>query len=596
LSSVVTPHRGAEIRRTGDYKATVSLEGANRDFEDLRVLYGLSEQEFGLHMLPYRMEGEPGYFTMLLSPPRTLAKAKVPARLVQMVVDTSGSMKGDKIRQAKASLHTFLRSLRPEDYFQIITFSSSVQSFFRSPKKATVKNIEAALARVDLIEAMGGTNIADALREALESATPKRGKDLLPQIVFITDGQPTVGLTDPNAILEVTKQADLMRTRIFALGVGDQIDVRLLDDLIAQHHGARDFVGAKEDIEAKVDALCQKISRPALTDVRIKCEGLDSFHVHPARTRDLFCGELMQVVGRYRDHGSRTIRVTGQQNGVEREYVFEVAFPEAAAKHSYVQTLWARQHVSGLLDAIRRGGKKPELIKEVRRLATRYGIVTPYTSQLILEEGMRLSGESMQQREGKRYRGPGDAVVPEGPFPGGGSIGRSSGPATGGPSVPAVSPTTGGRVGGGLAAPPRRLKDLGRSRTGKEAVAESKSVFTGSDDFYLGTRSAERSAGANNKASLLRRAAGRVFVTVGKDLVEQGLPADWRKQAVIIEPFSKAYFDLLKQKPKLAQILALGERIACRDGKRIVHIKHAATADSGAKASPPAKKRTITKR
>jgi hypothetical protein len=121
------------------------------------------------------------------------------------------------------------------------------------------------------------------------------------------------------------------------------------------------------------------------------------------------------------------------------------------------------------------------------------------------------------------------------------------------------------------------LASLGKNRTGKEAIAESKAIKTASDDFYLGSKVRARSKERDGKRKdrLLQRAAGRVFVTVGKDLVEQGLPADWQKQAVAMVPFSKEYFELLKQKPQLAQILALGERVVFRDGKRIVHVKPA---------------------
>lgn len=334
LSTVVTPNGAAEIRRDGDHAATVGFEVSGGAGDDLRVLYGLTQQEFGLHMLPFRMADEPGWFTMLLSPPRTLADAKVPARCVQFVVDTSGSMKGDKIEQAKASLRAFLQSLRPEDRFQVVTFASSVQPFFEAPRPANSDNIAAAIARVDTLQAMGGTNIGDALQQAL-AAVPATGDDggaLLPQIVFVTDGQATVGLTRPDEILALTKQSDRSATRIFALGVGDQIDVRLIDDLVQQHRGARDFVGNKERIETKVDALCQKISRPALTDVEVRCDGLDAFDVHPTRTRDLFCGEMMQVVGRYRDSGVRRVVVRGMQNGVAREFPFDVDFPKLAAE------------------------------------------------------------------------------------------------------------------------------------------------------------------------------------------------------------------------------------------------------------------------
>lgn len=568
LSSVVTPHPGAEVARQGEHGAKVSVEGANGDFEDLRVLYGLSDQEFGMHLLAHRAQDEPGYFTALLSPPRTLAESEAPPRLVQLVVDTSGSMKGPKIRQAKASLRVFLESLREVDHFQVLTFSSSVQSFFAAPVAASEENVAAAMARVDTLEAMGGTNIADALQRALEVEAHSE-HPLLPQVVFITDGEPTVGITAPSEILALTKQADAGAARIFALGVGDRIDVRLLDDLVEQHRGARDFVSSQEKIEAKVDALCQKISRPALTDVKVEFVGLDAFQSHPQRTRDLFCGEMMQVVGRYRSSGTHEVVVTGKQNGAEKRYTFEVEFPAASGRHPFVKTLWARQHVASMLDQIRRHGIKQELVDEVRALSTRYGIVTPYTSQLILEEGERLGG-----RAPVRYRGPGDVRPPAGGV--GGATGRRSGPSTAGPSGP---------VTGGASAPAGRpLQSLGRSRTGAEAVEESKALRSSSDDFHLGsTRKANAPAAdgqaadrpAARRAALLMRAAGRVFLRVGDDLVEQGLPEAWRKQAVVVETFSKAYFELLRAQPKLGKVLALGDRVAFRDGARVVYVRPA---------------------
>lgn len=582
LATVIAPYATAEIRRNGAHEALVSMEGDVGQLEDLKVLYGLSEQEFGLHLLAWRDVGNPGYFTMLLSPPRELEKGRAPRRCVQFVLDTSGSMSGDKIDQAKAALRTFLGSLRGEDMFQVVTFASSVQTFFESPQRATPENLEAARKRVDAVQAMGGTNIGDALRQALEAQTPVADADgpWLSQVVFLTDGQPTVGLTNPKDILDLTRLVDKQQMRVFALGVGNEIDVRLIDDLVQQHRGARDFVRNKEKIEVKVDALCQKIAQPALCDVEVRCDGLDSFDVHPNRTRDLFCGEMLQVVGRYRDSGVRTVRVKGTQNGVVKEFVFRVDFPALAEQHTFVPTLWARQHVASLLDAIRRNGQQRELIDEVKKLATRYGIVTPYTSQLILEEGMRLAGkesafDSNQWNSAVGLGAGGGAVRP------GARGGRfGAGPSTPGAAGPEGEAKADRSAAGSAAEPPAAaapvlsLADLGRARTGAEAVRES--LTTGSDDFYLGvTRRLGEAADKNaapRRAGLVRNAAGRTFVVIGEEFVEQGLPDDWQKTAVAVEAFSDAYFALLKANPKLREVLALGDRVVFRDGERIVRV------------------------
>ncbi|MFK7738743.1 MAG: VIT and VWA domain-containing protein [Planctomycetota bacterium] len=600
IATVVSPHGDAEIRRIGQNKARVSLEGANGDFDDLRVLYGLTKKEFGLNALTWRKAGEPGYFTLLVSPPRELAEGKLPPRLVQFVIDTSGSMKGAKINQAKASVHAFLGSLRDSDYFQVHTFASTVTSFFDEPQRATVANLAEARRRIYDVVAMGGTNIGEALREALTANVPEGNEGLLPQIVFVTDGQPSVGLTDANKILALLRETENrvgrgVKPRLFALGVGDRVDARLIDDLVEQHRGARDFVGDNEKIEVKVDALCQKLSRPALADVVVSCDGLDAFHVHPNKTRDLFCGDMMQVVGRYRNHGKHTVRVRGKQAGVEKDYSFEVAFPETASDHEFAQTLWAKQHVASLLVAIRRNGVQAELVDEVRQLATRYGIVTPYTSQLIVEEGMRLAFPTgTSSNRPVRYRGPG-SVVP--PIPGrdqggwGGGTGRPRGPAASGPaSAGATGPTGPATSGGGSL-----FERLGQARTGPGAVAESKSLsgpVTGSDDFYLGATRNPRTSRRSGSIALpeLRRANGRVFLVTRHVVVEQGLPTDWRKQAVVVVAYSDEYFALLRQQPKLRAIFALGDRVAFRDGKRIVRITTRAPARKPVRPTAPAAK------
>ncbi len=560
IGTLIAPYENAEIERRGECAARITFEGKTGDQADLEVLYGLREQEFGLHLLTWRTVGDPGYFAMLVSPPRELVDERLaPRRCVQFVVDTSGSMAGRKLDQAKAALRAFVQSLRTKDLFQIVTFSSGVQTFFDAPREANAENVAAALARIDALSAMGGTNISGALEQALSAKLPAAddGGVWLPQIVFVTDGEPTMGLTNPQQILELTKRVDTQGMRLFAFGVGDQIDVRLIDDLAQQHRGARDFVRSDEKIETKVSALCQKLRQPALSDVEVRCDGLDSFDVHPAQTRDLFCGEMLQVVGRYRNHGRYTVHVRGTQNGAAKDFAFQVDFPKLAEQNSFVQTVWARQHVATLLDAIRRTGAKQELVDEVRKIATRYGIVTPYTSQLIVEEGMRLGAPVAAGRDGGEYRGPADALP---------TSAAPAGPSTGGPAAPAApSP--------GSAGVTRRLQDLGKARSGEGAIAESEAV-TGSDDFYLGGGRA-KAAESKNRGSLLRRAAGRVFVPVGDELVEQGLPADWAKQAVVVEAFSDEYFALLKRAPGLREVLALGERVAFRDGERIVHVKPA---------------------
>lgn len=558
LASVLAPYATASIRRIGDREAHIGYEGG-AEGDDLRVVYGLSQQDFGLNLLPYRDQGNAGYFAMLVAPPRELGSLAPPRRCVQFVVDTSGSMAGEKMDQAKAALRAFLASLRPSDCFQIVAFASNVQPFFEAPQPASAENVTAALRRVEQLQAAGGTNIGEALRTALENVPPAGdGPPWLCQVVFVTDGEPTVGVIAPNDILALCQQSDRRQQRLFALGVGADLDVRLLDDLVLQHRGARDFVRRNEKIEVKVDALCQKLGQPALTDVEVAIDGLDAFDVHPTRTRDLFCGEVLQVVGRYRDSGMRTVRVRGKQNGAPREFVFEVEFPALAGQHGFVPTLWARQHVAALLDAIRRNGAKGELVAEVKRLATQYGIVTPFTSQLIVEERERLAGHSM----------PGLHFVS--------AEGAPAGPATGGgPATPGAK-----RRGAPASAPaaPPALDQFGRARSGEAAVAESLSASA--DDaggLQAGFARVDRGGEGNAKDQpTVQQAGGRTFVRVGDEWVEQGLPDGWQKHAVLVALCSEEWFALARQDAKLRAILALGERVVFHWGAQLLRVGPAA--------------------
>ena len=183
---------------------------------DFELLLPIRRGLLGTTVVTHAPGGDDRYAMIVLSPPAVRAETVLPRDLT-LVVDVSGSMAGDKIEQAKAAVRMFLRSLRPGDLFQVVTFASAVQTFFDKPQLATEENLASALQRVDRLAAMGGTNISGALQQALEAAIPLAddGGVFLPQIVFVTDGQPTMGLTNPQQILDLTKSADRRSTRVF---------------------------------------------------------------------------------------------------------------------------------------------------------------------------------------------------------------------------------------------------------------------------------------------------------------------------------------------------------------------------------------------
>lgn len=229
IRTALSPTPGADVRVVDDGLAVASFEPAPaaRLPAELALYYGLSTEAFGVHLLAQRRGDADGYFTLLVSPKREWDGDSVPPRAVTFVLDVSGSMQGTKLAQAKGALRQFLNGLRPADRFDVVPFSTAAEPFFGTPQPASTANVERALARVDGIEARGGTNLEAALTLGLPDAG-----EALPMCVLLSDGLPTVGQTDVGRLRELARTLVKARdARVFVLGVGNDVHTVLLDDI-----------------------------------------------------------------------------------------------------------------------------------------------------------------------------------------------------------------------------------------------------------------------------------------------------------------------------------------------------------------------------
>lgn len=571
LKSVYSPLAGADISKRGDHDARVSLELDRGQLpeRDLSVFYGVTEVEFGLHLLTYRKSGDPGYFMMLLAPKQDWPEPENTVKVLSFVLDTSGSMQGKKIEQARAALRFFVQSLGSRDLFNVIPFSTEARPFFPSPVPTAPENLERALAKIGEIEARGGTNIEDAMRVALSPAIPSEpaSTTYIPITVFLTDGRPTVGMTDVNQLLASVKQANSNHSRVFVFGVGDDVNSRLLDKIAADHRGDRDYVREHESIEVKTSALFTKLSHPVMTGVEIACDDVEGFDLFPRRTPELFKGSRLLTVGRYRSDGHHSILLKGIVNGKEREYVFEGAFPGEATEHDFLPVLWAERKVGFLLDQIRLNGQKQELVEEVRKLGVEFGIVTPFTSHLILEEGMRVSRSRGLQPESGGQFGSDDELrrVRR-------DLARAGGLAS--PAAGSIEePALGLALKKASADADRSRTRLGRLREqerGGEAVDNSVMLhgFTAS-----AAPSAQRYHAGGNAAQLMhRRIKDRSFYLAGGVWVDSQHASTATKRARKIRAFSPDYFTILSEHPQLAPFFAFSTRIVVVLGDLAVEV------------------------
>jgi len=239
------------------------------------------------------------------------------AKDVILVLDTSGSMRGEKLAQAKGALEFVLDNLNDEDRFNVITFSTGVRQYATRLQPAEERN--ESLTFVRELEAVGGTDINRALLEALAQAEGERPT----LIIFLTDGLATEGVIETDQIIANVAQGASKAARVFTFGVGDEVNTVLLDTLAQSHRGASAYVRPGQSIEEEVSAFYAKVSSPLLADLHLDFGDVHVEDTYPYPLPDLFAGTQLVVVGRYREGGFTTITLEGQVNDRLQRFAYE---------------------------------------------------------------------------------------------------------------------------------------------------------------------------------------------------------------------------------------------------------------------------------
>jgi Ca-activated chloride channel homolog len=341
----------------------------------------------------------------------------------------------------------------------------------------------------------------------------------------MTDGLPTVDETNVTKIIDNVRKASRPGVRLFTFGVGYDVNTALLDKLAAENGGVADYVEPKEDLEVKVSNFFAKVNYPVLTDLQLDMGGAQTDLIYPRAIPDVFRGSQVMLIGRYSndaDLKSIQMKLTGKAGGSTRTYTYaNLSFPLRVEANEYLPRLWATRRVGWLMEQVRTNGEQKELRDEIIDLGTRYGIVTPYTSYLALEDG----------QVSQRFR---DNVQPVTRRPVNGRMGTGNAPQA------APSPDLQG-------APP------GLSMvTGGEAVRQSKQARAQQDAGYLREE---------QKSEAVRRVAEKTFYLVDNVWTDSEFKADARLPETKVAFGSDEYFALLKQIPKLGSFFSLGERV-----------------------------------
>jgi Ca-activated chloride channel family protein len=478
----------------------------NRDFV---LYYTVSEEDVGLNLLTHRTGDKNGYFMMLLSPGKIRDRGRVMSKDIVFVMDKSGSMKGEKIEQARRSLAYCIHSLNENDRFNIVAFSTAVETYADGLVRASRDEKNRADDFIDNIRARGGTDINEALLRALKTPASRNPKI----IVFLTDGLPTVGETNIERILENLRDRN-DTVRIFSFGVGFDVNTALLDRICVDHRGTVDYVKPEENIEVKVSRFFDKVGSPVLSDIELDVEGIELFDVYPRQLPDLFEGTQLVVLGRYEGSGEKAITLKGDVGGRSRRLDYEGRFELRKDDFVFIPRLWANRKIAYLLSEIRLHGASRELVDEVIELSLEHGIITPYTSWLILEEGTERDRVSLQSLE----------------------PGRTDLPAPGSPVLSTTDEF-------------KRAGEAYRKTTGADAFDMSAQL---SEDR-------ETAVEKKDESGLVRFVDGVRFVKNGEVWVDERFETGM--DTVDLPFLSDEYFELLEKHPGVEKFLALGDKV-----------------------------------
>lgn len=362
---------------------------------DLQLFVPTRTRDLTFTVASTRPAGEDGFVLLRVTPGELLERREPTPRRVVFVLDTSGSMDGEKLEQAKAALRAGLQTLDRQDEFAVVTYGSSVIPWSEAMQPASAARVRDALGQVTDMRARGGTNIGAALQTAFALLGRRDARPAY--ILFMTDGLPTVGTTSVDELLERARRDNRSGAHLFVFGVGHDVNTRLLDNLAQDSGAPARYVQPGEDLEVAVSNLAAQISDPLWTDVEMELAGAGLYDMIPERLPDLFRGQSLTVLARYRRPGQTKLIFSGEQGGSRERSTEQIVLARHATAHAYLPQLWAGRRIAVLQAALQNGGDRRELVQEIVELATRYGIVTEYTSLLMREPDMQVA-RAVRQR------------------------------------------------------------------------------------------------------------------------------------------------------------------------------------------------------
>src|SRR5216117_3998689 len=359
------------------YQASLESRGGSLA-KDIVLACHLARPHTGFDLITSKHDNEDGYLCLTLTAGEDLAKTEDGMDYV-FVLDVSGSMADDgKLLLSKDSIGAFIEELGGKDRFELMTFNVQPHMAFQQLRPATAEAKQTAIAYLATQQARGGTVLNPALTTAYKYADADRPLN----VVLLSDG-----LTEQQ---ERRTLLELIRTRprnakVFCIGVGNDVNRPLLEQLAQDARGLSAFISRGDDFTRQALALRRKLTRPAATDLQIDFAGVKVSDLEPKVLPNLYHGAPVRIYGRYQGSGEAQVTVRGSINGVELKKTAPLEFPKQDPANPEIDRMWAWRRIDGLLKEADRSGSRDAAMSEVVRLGEGYSIVTEYTSFIVLE-------------------------------------------------------------------------------------------------------------------------------------------------------------------------------------------------------------------
>jgi Ca-activated chloride channel homolog len=550
IGNVYSPSHAIEIQRDTPQEVRVKLAPTSlQSASEVRLFWDLAEQPVQVSLLCHRPDPNlDGHFLLLIQPDlqsiatKVAEETKPTGKHMLFVLDKSGSMRGEKIDQLRRATRACIARLQPEDRFEIIVYDDEVRSLFGELVAADDSHRQRADAFASELLAGGSTNIEGAVARACQTLKNIEGPSY---VLFMTDGQPTVGERKTAKLLTqfTTNRPD--RVRWFSFGVGFDVNSRLLDAVASKAPGQVTYIAPDMSLEAPITQLFTRLASPVLNDAKLQIARDGKSHwltsTYPSQIHDLFDGQQVLIAGKYHESGPATIELSGSYGDSPVLLRYEVNFP-ASTDHglAHVERLWATRRIGAIIDQIDLYGENRELVDELVTISKRYGILTPYTAFLAEEPGMaraaQLDATKMTEAGLERLRDEtgADAFAQRAFKSQLGSSSRDNGaggsPALGGGGYGGMPSATAG------AAPGAVVDAAG----GGGATIASEGKASGLSGGVNGPGAGRASA------NLMRRIGERSFFRDGDRWIEADLSDVQLAEAKRISLFSDDYFALLQ--------------------------------------------------